>query len=180
MTATPVHPAPAMARISPAQWLPLVDGLTDALRSERQLIDELIAIMRRQRESVAADDLQGVDDSVFAVQRVLLTLAEARKRRRALNVRFGLEENATLRLLLESMGPHATDELRASRESLQHSASALAREVSTNRQVLREALATGEDMVRTLAGAVAPPLGYGDMGRSAEPPHASYLVNRQA
>ena len=177
-TAAQVHPSPAMMHISPMQWPPLLSGLADALQSERRLIDELIAIMKRQRESVAADDLQGVDDSVFAVQRVLLTLAEARKRRRALNVRLGQPEDVALRDLLESMGPYASDDLRASRDALQLSARAVTRDVSTNRLVLREALTSGEAMVRTLAGA-APRVGYGETARPGESRHASYLVNRQ-
>ncbi|MEO7963478.1 MAG: flagellar export chaperone FlgN [Gemmatimonadaceae bacterium] len=180
MTAGQLHPSPVMMHISPAQWPPLVNSIADALLSERRLIDELIAIMKTQRESVAADDLQGVDDSVFAVQRVLHTLGEARKRRRALNVRLGQPADIALRDLLESMGPYASDDLRASREALQLSARALAREVSTNRQILRDALTTGEDLVRTLAGVAAPRVGYGDAPRSGEAMHNSYLVNRQA
>ncbi len=179
MNATPVHPSPAMSQISPAQWPVLVKGLTDALQSERRLIDELIAIMRQQREAVAADNLQGVDDSVFAVQRVLLTLGEARKRRRAINTRLGQQEDVALRDLLAAMGPYATDDLQASREALQGSARTLAREVSTNRQVLREALTTGEEMVRTLAGVGASRTGYDSSG-AGEAPRGPVLVNRRA
>ena len=55
-----------------------VDSLTDALKTERRLIDELISVMKRQRSAVGDDDLQAVDDSVFATHRVLVTLSEAR------------------------------------------------------------------------------------------------------
>ncbi|HEX4936273.1 MAG TPA: hypothetical protein VFV33_23995, partial [Gemmatimonadaceae bacterium] len=130
--------------------------------------------------AVAADDLQGVDDSVFAVQRVLLTLGEARKRRRALNARLGQPEDIPLKALLEAMGPYATDDLRASREALQLSARHLAREVSTNRQVLREALTAGEELVRTLAGVGPARPGYGDPAGASDPARGSYLVNRRA
>jgi hypothetical protein len=180
MTSGPLHPSPAMSRISPAQWPPLVNGLADAMKSERRLIDELIGIMKQQREAVAADDLQCVDDSVFAVQRVLHTLGEARKRRRSLNARLGQPEDAPLREILESLGPYANEELHASRESLQEAARTLAREVSTNRQILREALATGESFVRTLAGVAAPRIGYGESIGTSEAPRAAYLVNRRA
>lgn len=180
MTSGPLYPSPVMSRISPAQWPPLVNGLADAMQSERRLIDELIAIMKQQREAVATDDLQSVDDSVFAVQRVLHTLGEARKRRRSLNVRFGQAEDAPLRDVLESLGPYANDGLHASRESLQDAARTLAREVSTNRQILREALATGETAVRTLAGVTPSRIGYGDSIGTSEAPRAAYLVNRRA
>jgi hypothetical protein len=59
-----------------------VDSLTDALTTERRLLDELIVVMRRQRTAVGQDDLQAVDDSVFSTHRVLVTLSEARRRRR--------------------------------------------------------------------------------------------------
>jgi len=179
MTTAHVQPSASMVQIAPSQWPPLVSGLADALASERRLIDELIQIMRQQREAVSADNLQGVDDSVFAVQRVLLTLGEARKRRRALNARLGQPEDIGLRDLLEAMGPYATDDLRASREALQGSARTLAREVSTNRQVLREALTTGEELVRTLAGVGSQRTGYDSQG-AGDAPRASYLVNRRA
>ena len=59
-----------------------IDSMTDALTTERRLLDELISVMRRQRSAVGDDDLQRVDDSVFATHRVLVTLNEARRRRR--------------------------------------------------------------------------------------------------
>lgn len=180
MNTAPVQPARGMAHIAPSQWPPLVHGLADALQSERRLIDELIQIMRQQREAVAADNLQGVDDSVFAVQRVLLTLGEARKRRRSLNLRLGQPEDVALRDLLEAMGPYATDDLHASREALQGSARSLAREVSVNRQVLREALTSGEELVRTLAGVGGTRVGYGESMGASEAPRSSYIVNRRA
>jgi hypothetical protein len=178
MKVGPVLPSAAMTRLSPAQYPPLVAGLADAVASERRLVEELISVMRKQREAVAADDLQGVDDSVFAVQRILITLAEARKRRRALNLRFGQHEDAALRDLLETLGPYASSDLHASRDALQDAARTLSREVATNRQILREALAAGEEFVRTLASVATPRVGYGDASGTA--PGTPFLVNRQA
>ena len=180
MTSASVYPSAAMSRISPLQWPVLLEGLADALQSERRLIDELIGILKQQREAVGADNLQLVDDSVFSVQRVLLTLGEARKRRRALNVRLGQQEETPLRDLLDALGPYATDELRALRIGLQDSARTLTREVSVNRQILRVALSSGEEMVRTLAGVPAPRIGYGESLGTVDGPRASFLVNRRA
>lgn len=180
MNPAPVSSVRALAQIAPSQWPPLVRGLSDAMHSERRLIDELIHVMRQQREAVAADNLQGVDDSVFAVQRILLTLGEARKRRRALNARMGQSEDIALKDLLDAMGPYATDDLHVAREALQGSARTLAREVSVNRQVLREALTSGEEMVRTLAGVGASRVGYGETLGGNDAPRASYIVNRRA
>jgi hypothetical protein len=69
----------------------LLDGLIDSLQTERRLVEELTVIMLKQRAAVASENLQSVDDSVYAVQRVLLTLGEARKRRHTINTRLGLQ-----------------------------------------------------------------------------------------
>ncbi len=178
MTAVPIYPAGASPAHATAQWPALINGLTDALVTERRLVEELIAAMHQQREAVAADDLAAIDDSVFAVQRILLTLGEARKRRRTLNVRLGQSESLALRDLIEQLGPHATAALRDARDALQAAATRLSRDVATNRQLLREALASGEEMVRTIAGVPAEKAGYGASPPSG--PGAAYLVNRKA
>jgi FlgN protein len=134
-----------------------VDSLTDALRTERRLLDELMGVMRRQREAVGQDDLQAVDDSVFATHRVLVTLSEARRRRRSLNTLIGEREDLGIHLLDEVLGPRMTDDLRAARDELHDAARALSREVAINRRILREALAHGDTFARTLAGAMQSP-----------------------
>ncbi len=144
----------AVEALSPS-LAPSVEALADAMGSEKRLIDELISIMRRQRSAVAVDDLQGVDDSVFATHRVLVTLNEARRRRRALNRMLGEREDISIDALDEVLGARMTDALRAVRDGLQLSARALSQEVAINRQVLRQALATGEAYVRTLTGSPA-------------------------
>jgi len=165
-------PGPAGAR--------LLAALADALQSERRLVEELTALILRQRASVAADDLQGVDDSVFGVQRVLFTLSEARRRRRTINAHLGHGEDITLNELLAALGSFASDELFVARDQLQHAARALAREVAINKQVLREALTANVEMVRGLAGGGEPRVGYGDA--PGQPPHDAgpQLINRRA
>lgn len=161
----------------------LIDGLVDALNTERRLVEELTAIMLRQRASVAAEDLQGVEDSVFAVQRILFTLGEARKRRRQINVRLGHSEDVGLNALVEGLRGNATDALRLSRTQLQESARTLAREVAANRTILREALAAGDAYVRALTGVTSngqPRLGYGESLGTPDPARAPHLVNRRA
>ena len=159
------------------------DGMLDALDSERRLIEELTVIMRRQREAVAGDDLQAVDDSVYAVQRVLFTLGEARKRRRSLNHRVGGNEELALRDLERAFGPRFGPDLRDARERLQLAARTLSDEVAINRRVLREALAAGDDYVRALFGGESGKGLYGaDAGQVAERGSAAggMLVDRQA
>jgi len=134
-----------------------VDSMTDALLTERRLLDELIAVMRRQRTAVGRDDLQSVDDSVFATHRVLVTLNEARRRRRTLNTLIGQREDIGIHALEEVLGSRMTPALRDARDELHHAARALSHEVSLNRRILREALAHGDAYARTLAGAEKPP-----------------------
>jgi hypothetical protein len=175
------QPIVANGRVTSTTRPPMLETLLEALLSERHLIEELLSIVYKQREAVAADDLQGVDDSVFGVQRVLLTLNEARKRRRTINVRLGFDEDIPLRQLVELLGPLASEPLKRALDDLQKSARSLSREVAVNRQVLREALNASDDYVRLLTGAAAPKVGYGEGVASARDTRgAAYVVNRRA
>src|SRR5215475_8386469 len=89
-----------------------IDSLTEALVTERRLIDDLISIMRKQRSAVGDDDLQVVDDSVFATHRVLVTLSEARRRRRQLNTLIGQPEDLGIHALDDALGTRMTPALR--------------------------------------------------------------------
>lgn len=175
-------PHSAVEALSPGN-LPSVEVLADSMASETRLIDELIAIMRRQRQAVAMDDLQAVDDSVFATHRVLVTLNEARRRRHALNRMLGEREDLSIDSLDDVLGSRMTDRLRSLREALLSSARALSQEVSINRQVLRHALAGGDAYVRVLTGAPGPVTYGGSATQSAAAPEASnggFLLNRRA
>jgi FlgN protein. len=134
-----------------------IDSMTDALTTERRLLDELISVMRRQRSAVGDDDLQRVDDSVFATHRVLVTLNEARRRRRTLNALIGQREDIGIHALEEALGPRMTPALRDARDGLHQAARTLSHEVALNRRILREALACGDAYARTLAGAEGSP-----------------------
>ena len=155
------------------------DRMIDALGSEHRLIDELIGLMRRQRSAVSTDDLQGVEESVYAVQRVLHTLAEARKRRRALNVRFGHAEDLALHDLEDALGSLFDPRMRDARAGLQEAARTLSGEVAVNRRVLREALAAGDEYVRALLGAGMPEPLYTE-STAGDRPTGARLLDRQA
>lgn len=158
----------------------LLDTLHDALVSERRLLDDLIAQMRRQRAAVASDDIQGVDDSTFATHRILATLGQARQRRRQLNVLLGGSEDCTLRELEELLGEQVDDRFRDARVRLQQAADVLTREVGMNRKLLREALTTTDQHVRTLVGAPAAPATYATEGMHTAVPAGTrgVLLNR--
>jgi hypothetical protein len=120
------------------------DALRDVLRAETRLLEELIAILQRQRAAVADDDLEAVEDSVFATRRVVHTLAEARRRRRGVHRLLGIPEDAPPQVLVAVMeeggGRVLTSELRDGLAALIRTAQALSVEVGVNRRVLRQQL----------------------------------------
>jgi hypothetical protein len=159
----------------------VLDALAGAITSEVRLLEDLVGIMRGQRTAVATDDLEGVDDSVFAIHRVLVTLGEARRHRRALNELLGTSEDLALRELEDFLGEHMTDPLRFARDGLRAAALTLSQEVELNRQVLREALYTGTDYVRSLYGVSEVPSTYGaNVRRSEAETTGGALINRRA
>ncbi|MEO7998676.1 MAG: flagellar export chaperone FlgN [Gemmatimonadaceae bacterium] len=170
--------APLTGAIAPA----LLDALYDALVSERKLLDDLIAQMRRQRSAVGSDDIDGVDDSTFATHRILATLGQARTRRRQLNVLISGNQDTTLRQVEDMLGNNMDGRLRDARQRLQHSADILAREVGMNRKLLREAISSNDAHVRTLVGEPQHGTTYAnDAGaRMAPTPARGILVNRTA
>ena len=175
---SPIATAPQGSAIAPA----LLDALYDALVSERKLLDDLIAQMRRQRSAVGSDDIDGVDDSTFATHRILATLGQARTRRRQLNVLISGNQDTTLRQVEEMLGNSMDGRLRDARQRLQHSADILAREVGMNRKLLREAITSNDSQVRTLVGEPQHGTTYlNDAGaRMAPTPARGVLVNRTA
>ncbi len=171
------HAGAAHSPLSPVQTLAAIDALVGAMASERRLVDDLTATMRRQRAAVAGDDLNGLDDSVFATHRLVMTLAEARRRRRGVCALLGEPEDLALAELDVALGQHMTRPVREERDALQTSARALAREVETNRRVLRDALAQSDDYVRTLVQPAAGPNLY---GTESAPSGAARRLDRQA
>ena len=117
-----------------------IDSLAEALATERRLIDELLAVIRRQRAAVADDDLGGIEDSMFATHRLLVTLSEAKCRRRTLNTLLGQPEDVGILALDRVLGARMTPELREQRDGLHQAARTLSREVAVNRELLRDAM----------------------------------------
>jgi hypothetical protein len=157
-----------------------VDALASAITTEIRLLEDLIGIMRRQREAVAVDDLSSVDDSVFATHRILVTLGEARRQRRSLCRFLAGTEDLALRLLDDVLGDRMTDSLRFARDGLRAVALTLSREVEMNRQVLRGALSAGNDYVRSLYESTDIRGGYAAAPRRiAEGSAGGILLNKQ-
>jgi len=174
MTATyrPVTDTPAAA----------LRALTDALRSEHRLLQELVCVMQRQRAAVAADDLATVEESVYSTHRVLHTLNEARRRRRTLNRLLGESDDLPIRELESVLGGRMTDDLRGACDDLEAVARGLSNEVEINRRVLRQALSTGDDFVRALFAEAEPAVGYAAPGAVSPETErkGGFLLNRTA
>lgn len=163
--------------------------LADAMVHERLLIEQLIAVLVRQRGAVAADSLADVDDSVFATHRVLATLAEARARRVALLSHLCQRTEPSIHDLELLLGAAVTPALLAARDALREAARRLSGEVAINKSVLKHAMIAGESLLRTLTGradqAVPPgPLAYGGRGEASHgttgAPVGARLVNVRA
>lgn len=129
-----------------------LDSLTDALQTERRLLDELGKVLIRQRESIGKDDLEAIDESVYSAQRVLRTLQEARRRRRSLLELIGVDRELPLRELEDQLGAVVNDVLAVARDELLTAAEALSRELNNNRQVIDGALNVGEELLRVFTG----------------------------
>jgi hypothetical protein len=157
-----------------------VEALAGAITSEVRLLEDLIGVMRRQRKAVGADDLEGVDDSVFATHRILVTLGEARRQRRALGRFLCGSEDLALRALEDLLGDRMTDSLRDARDGLRAVALTLSREVELNRHVLREALTSGNEYVRALYGpGDAPAYSAKGIAHSDREAKGGLLINRK-
>lgn len=143
MKAGPRGEAPASAT---------VEALAGAIASEGRLLEELIAVMQRQRERVAADDLEGVDDTVFATHRILVTLGEARRQRRTLASLVAGVDDPGVGALEEELADRMTEELRNALVELRDAARRLSREVGMNRKILRSALSTSGEIVLGVLG----------------------------
>ncbi len=151
--------APKYAPVTPRRET-AIEVLADVLGTERRLLEELMLVMQKQRTAVANDDLQSLDDSVFATYRVLATLGEARRRRKSVNRLLGGNEDMNVNDLEEILGERATPAVIAARDALQDTAVSLSREVDINKQVLRTAMENGNDYVQKLFGGAPPAATY--------------------
>lgn len=145
--------------------------LVDAFETEARQLDTLIVALRRQREGVAQDDVGSIQDSVYAIHRVLLTLEEARKRRRTLlEVVSGQGSSGS--------GRGESARVKASKERLISIARGLETELTLSRRVLESALESTDAELQTLLSGLGDSATYAS---EAEPAMAEpgRLVDRQ-
>lgn len=155
-----------------------ISDLASALSTETRLLKRLAGILRDQRDGVAADDVQAVDDTVHAAQRVMLNVGVARRHRRELTRLLTGAEDLAIRDLDGALGHHMTAELVDSRHGLEAAAHDLSAEIVVNRQVLSRALRNGTEYVRALLGVPAPGT-YAPEPEHSRSGRAPGLVNRR-
>ena len=159
MSATPLATRPASG--PSAHPASTVATLAETLRAESRLLEDLVSIMNRQRDAVSHDDIDALDDSVFSTHRVLVTLGEARRRRRSLNALLGGSDDLSLAALDELFDGNVPLEIRSAAGRLTDTAKILQREVEINRRVLRVAIEAGDRLVRALMGTpLSAPISY--------------------
>jgi FlgN protein len=146
-------PAPAH-QITPGSSAPAaaVDAILDVLATERRLVGDLTEIVERQRHALASDDLEGVDHTSHAMQRVLFTLHEARSRRRGIGRLLG-GSDVPIRDIEDYLGDRMTDAVRDARANLRVAARRLSDAIEVNRRVLSSALAASDAYAARITGA---------------------------
>lgn len=154
--------------------------MAGVLAQETRLLETLVSEVLRQRRGIAENDVALVDETVQGTQRILLTLGEARqKRRTVIRMLVGetLAESQELeRILVGRMTPDS----RAAWTELKAAAEVLSRELETNRKLLEEAIQLGEDFVRTLYGVTSANSGaYTARAQPSSDGGGGMLVNRR-
>ncbi|RMH17424.1 MAG: hypothetical protein D6701_07545 [Gemmatimonadetes bacterium] len=171
-----------------AARLSVVDGgavdpiasLAEALRGEARLLHQLVHLLQEQRTAVARDDLDGVNDSVHGAQRVLLTLKEARTRRRTLLQLATGVPDASLEEIETYLGRRMTPALRAAADDLHAAAQLLSSQVDMNQRILRTAIRTGDRLIREAYGqSTQPPVYAPDAPPETRQTGGGLIINRQ-
>lgn len=164
----------------PAQDAGWTAALTDTMITERHLLDDLIRVLKNQKIAVASDDISALDESVYAAQRIFLTLRQARRHRRGLlNALIG-EEEVALDEMDSALGSSMTASLTEARDGLQVAAQRLARQMQVNRRVIQEVIASGDRLIRAVCGVPEHASTYTPEAEGAKPAGgAGVIFNKQ-
>lgn len=136
--------------------------LVRALRDEHAVLEDLVSTLERQRRAVSKDDIDAVNDSVFAAHRLLGAYREARTRRRSVvTVACGGGEGS-LEDLEQSPTITLSDAERLASNDLREAAKRLVAAIDQNRRLLQAAMSSGDAFFRILTGtpSAAPQASY--------------------
>lgn len=135
-------------RVSP----PAIAALAELYRSEARLLADLTRVLQAQFTALDKDELDVVDDTVFATHRILGTLGEARRRRREVHLLLAGVEELDTEAIDKLLGGEPPEELREARAVLRTAATQLSAQVRLSRTRLEDAVANGEALIRSVYG----------------------------
>ncbi|MCE9602271.1 MAG: flagellar protein FlgN [Gemmatimonadetes bacterium] len=141
--------------------------LVRALRDEHAVLEDLVLTLERQRSAVARDDIDAVNDSVFAAHRLLGAYREARTRRRSVVIVACGGGEGSIEDLGQAIGTPLSDAERLASDDLRSAARRLVRAVDQNRKLLQAAMSSGDAFFRLLTGAGAATQAYPTANRTA-------------
>jgi hypothetical protein len=121
----------------------LVDRLIEVLQIERRLVDRLSSLLAQQRAAIFASAPDEIIECTYDMQRVLLTVEEARKQRRLYATHLVGGGDFTVPELIERLSPLGSSALTASLVDISASARTLRAESLTHRLVLERVV--GDD-----------------------------------
>jgi hypothetical protein len=123
--------------------------LAGALMQEQRLIEELRQALLRQRAGMATDDRDLIDETAYAIARMLLTLEEARRRRALLTAALMGRSRVALSELESCVGVQPAAQLRARRGG-RRVAEATAHDLAINQSVACRAREAGDAFLQEL------------------------------
>ncbi len=145
--------ASTTSRITPTSPMLGSAQLVRALRDELAVLEDLVSTLDRQRAAVASDDIDAVNDSVFAAHRLLGAYREARSRRRSAVILACGGGEGSVEDLPRALGQRMTDDEHHASRLLRDAARRLVEVVDQNRRLLHAAMSNGDKFLKVLTGA---------------------------
>jgi flagellar biosynthesis/type III secretory pathway chaperone len=150
--------------------------LAGALATEARLVRRLTQAVLDQRDAIGSNKIENVEASVFALQRILQTLAQAKVNRRNI-----LEIVGWMDVGLEDLpgvaGDAFTAELSVARDDLLQSVAHLRRELMLNGEILTTVLSGGQAFLRALVE-TEPAGGYSAQGGAGQAQGQALMMNK--
>lgn len=147
--------------------------LAAALGTEMHNLRHLLETLKLQRTAIAKSDADAINENIFVMRRLLLTLSEARRYRELVVEKLGAPSDIapTWRddregAQLEVAPPWGSASIQRLRAELAELAAEVAREVETNRKILFGVIAAGEELIRVMVGGAVPTFGGASVAAS--------------
>jgi flagellar biosynthesis/type III secretory pathway chaperone len=150
--------------------------LAGAFATESRLIRRLTQSVLDQRDAIASNEIAHVEASVFALQRILQTLAQAKVNRRNLLEIVGWAD-VGLEDLPATAGDAFTAELSVARDELLEAVMHLRRELTLNGEILTTVISGGQEFLRALVD-TEPSGGYSAQGGNAQAQGQALMMNK--